>query len=378
MGETLKIAVVGLGNRGPQHLCTIVGLPDRYRLVGICDMVPEKLKAAVDKFGAPGFSNAEEMMDRARPNLVVFTVSHRDLPDLVKLAADRKIHVATETPIAATLPVADLLIETARKGGIKLENFEQCWRWPREQLKRKVLASGALGEMVQARCYTYIAPYHATGVFLKMVGSHVKQVVGYGRELRICPQQKTGSPYANTRKWVIGALEFENGVSGVFEMKVRQPYISGHDFSNCAADCTQGHLIHEDIYIAKDAARPKAGGAHQEKGNLIHYPIQEGWEEIQGRRILTKVWIDTDPEIAWENPYRQYAPEPIYPGGDDYGRLEEYISYHRAIVEDAEPEYGTVEARHNIEVMIAAHHSARLGSQTLTLPLVPKVETSFW
>ena len=374
--NVLKIAVVGLGNRGPEHLCTIAGLEDLYRLVGVCDAAPEKQEAAAARFGAPGFSDAGEMMDTAKPDLVVLTVSQRDLPGLVKLAADRGIHVATETPLSATLPGADLLIETARKGGIKLENFEQCWRWPREQLKRNALASGALGQIVQARCYTFVAPYHAMGVYLKMVGSHVRQVVGYGRDLPVCPRPKAGG--RDTRNWTIAALEFENGVSGVFEMKVRQPYLTGHDFTNCAADCTQGHIVHDEIYILKDAAAPKAGGVHRETGNLMHYPIQERWEEIKGRRILTKAWIDTDPEVAWENPYRQYAPEPVYPNSDDYGRLEEYISYHRAIVNDTEPEYGTAEARHNIEVMIAACHSAGLGSQALTLPLDAAVETSFW
>jgi predicted dehydrogenase len=315
------------------------------------------------------------MLDKAKPDLVIFTVSPRDLPNLVKLAADRGVHVATETPIAPTLPEADLLIEAARQGKIKLENFEQVWRWPREQLKRKLLASGVLGEMVQARCYTYVAPYHAMGVYLKMVGSRVTQVVGYGRELRTCPQPASGD--RPTRNWCVGLLEFENGVSGIYEAKVRQPYLSGHDFTNCTADCTTGHIVHDAIYIHTDTAKPREGGVHERAGRLIHYPIQETYQEINGNRLLARVWIDTDPEIAWENPYLQYAPEPVYPGGDDYGRLEEYIAYHRAIVNDTEPEYTVAEARRNIETMIAVRHSAELGSRPLALPLDPTIRTRF-
>ncbi|MCH8294582.1 Gfo/Idh/MocA family oxidoreductase [Candidatus Poribacteria bacterium] len=77
----MKIAVVGLGNRGPQHLCTIAGLKDLYRLVGVCDMAPEKLEANAEKFGVPGYGDAEEMLDKAKPDLVVFTVSPRDLSE---------------------------------------------------------------------------------------------------------------------------------------------------------------------------------------------------------------------------------------------------------------------------------------------------------
>ena len=93
--------------------------------------------------------------------------------------------------------------------------------------------------------------------------------------------------------------------------------------------------------------------------------------------MLSKVWIDTDPEIAWEHPYMQYAPELIHAGTDHYGRLEEYIHWHRVIVNDEEPEYGMENARHNIEVMIAGQHSALNNSCVLTLPLDPTIETPF-
>jgi hypothetical protein len=105
--------------------------------------------------------------------------------------------------------------------------------------------------------------------------------------------------------------------------------------------------------------------------------MQREWAEVNGNRILTRLWIDTDPQIVWENPYPQYGPEAIYAGGDDYSRLEEYIHYHRVIVNDEEPEYGTDNARHNIETMIAAQHSAKNGSVLLDLPLDPKIDTAF-
>jgi hypothetical protein len=207
-----------------------------------------------------------------------------------------------------------------------------------------------------------------------MVGSRVTQVVGYGRELRTCPQREGDRA---TRNWCVGLLEFANGVSGIYEAKVRQPYLTGHDFTNCSADCTTGLIVHDAIHIHRDAATPREGGVHEGSRNLIHYPIQEEYREIQGRKILARVWIDTDPVIAWENPYLQYAPEPIYPGGDDYGRLEEYIAYHRAIVNDTEPEYTVAEARCNIETMIAVRHSAELGSRPVTVPLDSSVRTRF-
>ncbi|MCH8294583.1 hypothetical protein IH992_26160, partial [Candidatus Poribacteria bacterium] len=110
-----------------------------------------------------------------------------------------------------------------------------------------------------------------------------------------------------TRNWCVGLLEFENGVSGIFEAKIRQPYLTGHDFTNCAVDCTDGHIVHDEIYIHQDSAKTLDGGVHRRVGGLTHYPIQEEYTEIDGHRILVRAWIDTDPQIVWENPYMQYA-----------------------------------------------------------------------
>ena len=143
--EKLKIAVVGAGNRGPQHLCTIVGIPDRFELVAVCDMDDQKREAASEKFGAPGFSSVEDMLEKAKPDVVSLIVSNSALPELVPLVAQAGVNVATETPIARTLPIADAVIGAARDAGVKLENFEQTWRAPKEQLKRTIIASGILG-----------------------------------------------------------------------------------------------------------------------------------------------------------------------------------------------------------------------------------------
>ena len=180
----LKMGLVGVGGRGTPHLRTILAMRGKVDLVGVCELNPERLDAAVAASGAEGFTDAVEMMDKAKPDYIATIVSQRDLPPLVQAAADRGIHVATETPIASTLPEADLLIGIAEKGDIKLENFEQCWRNPQEHLKRSLLASGVMGEMIQARYFSFVAPYHANAVFMKMVGSRVKRVTAFGQDLR--------------------------------------------------------------------------------------------------------------------------------------------------------------------------------------------------
>ena len=101
--EKLKIGLIGTGGRGTQHLKTIVALKDRLELVGVCDIDQEKVDAASAKFGAPGFTDAVEMMDKSKPDAVTLTVSNRLFPEFLAAGAERGIHVATETPMATTI-----------------------------------------------------------------------------------------------------------------------------------------------------------------------------------------------------------------------------------------------------------------------------------
>jgi len=380
------MGLIGIGGRGSSHLETLIALRDKGKvdIVGVCDLDKERLAEAASKSGAPGFDDAVKFMDEAKPDYVATIVSNSVLQPLCEAAAERGIHLTTETPIASNLPAAKKLIDTAVAGGIKLENFEQSWRWPREHLKRNLLEAGVMGKIIQARFFSYIAPYHAMGVFLKLVGSRVKRVVAVGRDLPTSPRQKEGA-YSKPRRWVAADVEFENGVPGVVETKTRLSYVTGHDFTNCGADCENGHFIHDDIYIMEHAVTPKAGGEWEDakthpKG-LLKFPIQEEYQSIEGTEVLTKVWIDIDADIVWENPTPELMAKKEggrRSGADDYARMAEHLSFIHAVETDTEPEYSKEEAYHNIEVLIAAHHSAENGNIVMELPLDPTIETTFW
>lgn len=377
------MGLIGVGGRGSSHLETLVALQEKGKvdIVGVCELDKDRLATAVEASGAPGFDDAVKLMDEAKPDYIATIVSNSVLQPLCEAAAERGIHMATETPIASNLPVATKLIETAKSGGIKLENFEQSWRWPREYMKRNLIASGVMGKIIQARFFSYIAPYHAMGVFLKLGGSKVKRVVAVGRDLPTSPYQKEG-PYSKPRRWVAADVEFENGTPGFVETKTRLSYVSGHDFTNCSADCENGHFIHDDIYIMDYAVTPKEGGAwedpHMHPKGMLKFPIQERYDTIDGTEVLTKIWIDIDADIAWENPTPDLMPKKKRASADDYARTEEHLSFIHAVENDTEPEYTWQEAYHNIEVLIAAHHSAENGNIVMELPMDPTIETSFW
>ena len=50
------------------------------------------------------------------------------------------------------------------------------------------------------------------------------------------------------------------------------------------------------------------------------------------------------------------------------------VGLHKAITEGAEPEYGTANARHDIEILLAMRESARRDSAWVELPLTEETE----
>jgi hypothetical protein len=87
-----------------------------------------------------------------------------------------------------------------------------------------------------------------------------------------------------------------------------------------------------------------------------------GWRET-----LMELAANTEPEIVWTNPFREYWMD------DEMiavaGALASLVG---AIREDRPPEYGPEQARLDQEVSLAMAASARRGGEPITLPLVDR------
>src|SRR5262245_26663557 len=118
--EILKIAVAGAGRRAQSHLNAIRRLSDHYQLVAVCDVDPARAEEVAGRFGAAAFSHPLKMLDEARPDLVEVIVPPEGHHLLACAAAERGVHVISETPFAITLPCVDAMIRAAREHRVKL------------------------------------------------------------------------------------------------------------------------------------------------------------------------------------------------------------------------------------------------------------------
>ncbi len=331
--KRLKIAVVGTGGRARAHLNTIPKLEPIYQLVGVCDIDKNRAAETAQRMSVSGYTDVETLIEAESPDLILITVPPDGHHIITEIAASHGVHVITETSISTTLPCADRMIDAAARYGIKLEVAENVWRWPHERLKRKIVDAGLIGEITHAHLWYTSGSYHGMNAIRMLVQSEAVRVLGHAKAI-------------GGTSWEVGIVEFENGVSLVYELPTRR---RGNYWE---IDGTKGSIVGNELLL------------YRETGTEI-YPIQTITTERDGVTVIDYARVDTDPPVIWENPLKAFG----LADADDVARGAELHSIYRAIVEDVEPEYGAVNGRTDQEILIAIRESARNGGRPIDLPL---------
>lgn len=117
MTNTIKVAVIGAGVMGKNHLKTYKSLQG-VELVGVYDIFPEAAKAAAETFGIKAFSSMEEVAANVDAVSVVTTsVTHADVGEFF---LNHGIHCLIEKPLATTEEGCRRLIDAAKNNKVTL------------------------------------------------------------------------------------------------------------------------------------------------------------------------------------------------------------------------------------------------------------------
>lgn len=117
MTDTIKVAVIGAGMMGKNHLKTYKGL-NGVELVGVYDIFPEACKAAAETFGIKAFSSLEEVAENVDAVSVVTTsVTHAEVGEFF---LNHGIHCLMEKPLATTEAECQRLISAAKNNNVTL------------------------------------------------------------------------------------------------------------------------------------------------------------------------------------------------------------------------------------------------------------------
>jgi predicted dehydrogenase len=117
MSNVIKVAVIGAGMMGKNHLKTYKALPG-VELVGVYDVFSESATKAAEMFGIKAFSSLEEVAHNVDAVSVVTTsVAHCEVGEFF---LNKGIHCMIEKPLATTEEECQRLISAAKKNNVTL------------------------------------------------------------------------------------------------------------------------------------------------------------------------------------------------------------------------------------------------------------------
>lgn len=117
MSNNIKVAVIGAGMMGKNHMKTYKSLPG-VELVGVYDIFSDAAKAAAETFGIKAFSSMEEVAANVDAVSVVTTsVTHCNVGQFF---LNKGIHCLMEKPLACSEEECRILIDAAKANNVVL------------------------------------------------------------------------------------------------------------------------------------------------------------------------------------------------------------------------------------------------------------------
>jgi len=342
MAKTLGIGMIGVGSIADLHA-------DGYRrcedakILGVTDVDAELAEVKAKKFGA---AKVYETVDKllADPaieavDIAVPTISHTELA--VK-ACEAGKHIMLEKPMARTVQECDLIVNAARKAGVKLMINHSLKFFPPFRQCKKLVDDGGIGKMIRMRAthmgYKYMgwrADPEITGGGLVIEGMVHPT---YLTEWFLGPIKKVSAVMGKTNAEVAAedialmSLESSQGSFGVIDGNLGGPFPLWDDHLELVG--TDGMII--------------ANGAEQQiiRGPPIWYFNDGKWTAYREKTFGDEFPFEVPNEVEW-----------AWPKCFTYS-VKEFVS---SVIEDRKPEVTGEDGRRAIQIVRAFYESAKTG-----------------
>ena len=147
----MRIAVIGSGFWARYQVAAWQVLPG-VQIAALYNRTRPKADALAKEFRVPAvYDNAEEMVAKEKPDAVDIITDVETHPRFVRMAAEHKVPVICQKPMAPSLADAEQMVAACRHARVPFYIHEN-WRWqfPIRQLKR-ILDEGLIGQPFRAR-----------------------------------------------------------------------------------------------------------------------------------------------------------------------------------------------------------------------------------
>jgi len=126
------------------------------RIVGLCDMRPERMREAIENFGVPSecvYTDYARCLQETTPDIVLLCPATAQHGEWTRKVAPCGAHLIMEKPFAASLAEADSMVEAmAATGKQLLINWPLAW-YPSHRTAKRLIDEGAIGQVLEVHYY---------------------------------------------------------------------------------------------------------------------------------------------------------------------------------------------------------------------------------
>jgi UDP-N-acetyl-2-amino-2-deoxyglucuronate dehydrogenase len=342
-GRKIRLGLVGCGRISKNHFDSIDQYADDIQLVAVCDSDRSVLKNHQDKYGVAGYSNMEDMLEKENLDVVSLCTPSGQHPQQTILAANHKVNVITEKPMATRWTDGVEMVKACDKARIRLFVVKQNRRNTTLQLLKRAVDEGRFGRIYMVNInvfWTRPQEYYDMG---KWRGTW---------ELDGGAFMNQASHYVDLIDWLIGPVEKIQAMTGTLARDIEV----------------------EDTGVLNIKWRNGALGSMNV--TMLAYPKNyEGSITILGETGTVRIGGMAVNEIqTWdfsdEQDYDKSVQQASYETTSVYGFG--HPLYYKNVIDvfrgESEQETDGREGLRSLEVLIAAYLSARDGT-TISLPL---------
>lgn len=142
----IRVALVGCGRIAHVHAGYLRQVPE-VEFVGACDLDPDARETFARRWQLPTFLDVDELLAAGQPDAVHIVTPPGSHAPLARRLLAAGVHVMVEKPMALTAAEARDMVAAARAAGRHLTVDHNRWFDPVIVAARRLLDSGALGEI---------------------------------------------------------------------------------------------------------------------------------------------------------------------------------------------------------------------------------------
>jgi UDP-N-acetyl-2-amino-2-deoxyglucuronate dehydrogenase len=333
---SIGCAIAGTGMISRVHADAITAI-EGAELRAVWGRDPNRTREFASRYGAEPFASYDEMLSRAKVQVVNICTPSGTHADLGIRAASAGKHVLVEKPIEIALDKADALIASCKRSNVKLGVIFQSRFLPEVLRLKKAVDDGVFGKLILGDAYVkwYRAPeYYAAGSWhgtlsLDGGGALMNQAIHTVDLLR----------------WLMGPVESAFAFKGA----LRYPHIEAEDtlvanvkFSNGALGVIEAATSIRPGFKRRLEISGERGTAVLDGDNITVWEF-EGQHGATGRGESVTDGSSNPASIATEGHRLQ---------------IDDFV---KAIEENREPAVSGIEGRKSLELVEAIYASAREG-----------------